>query len=423
MSMKKKIIGIFGPIVLSVLLLIVFFFAPFKIDLDSKKVLADASTSMATNVLKGNAIKNKAIASKEYVPFFGSSELSRISSFHPAALAAKYDRSYRPFLLGAPGTQSLTQAMMMQSMGESLSHKKVVFILSPQWFVKHGVTNDYFNAYFSDLQTYQWVNNLTIITEDDKYLAQRLLDFPKVKQDKRLTNALSSIKTGELPNTSDKDYIHLMVNMFSREDQLFGKIGMISKEQAIIKAERRLPETYNDADLDQLAVTIGEKATNNNKFEISNSFYNKRVKKNLHRLENSQKDWDYRFSPEFSDLQLVLSQLAQDNAEVLFIIPPVNKHWTDFTGLSQEMLQGFAKKVKYQLESQGFTNIADFTKESDTKYFMADTIHLGWRGWLATDQYVAPFLEKKSGKQPKYTLDESFYSKEWQQKNPDELNP
>lgn len=421
MTMKKKIWGIIGPILVSAVLLAVFFFAPFKIDLDSKHVLADASTSMATNVLKGDAIKNKAIGSKEYVPFFGSSELSRISPFHPSVLAEKYDRNYRPFLLGAPGTQSLTQAMMMQSMGKNLSHKKVVFILSPQWFVEQGVTNDYFNAYYSELQTYQWVRDLKTVTEDDKYFAERLLDFPKVRDDKRLTSALSDIRAGELPDTSDKQYIELMLNMFSREDELFSKIGMVSKNQAIEKAEKHLPNVYDEQTLDDLAITIGRKATSNNPFEIANPFYTKRVKKKLNHLENSQKNWNYLSSPEYSDLQLALSQLSQDNAEVLFIIPPVNKRWTDFTGLSQEMLQGFSKKVKYQLESQGFTNIADFSKECDTQYFMADTIHLGWRGWLAADQRIRPFLEDKKVTTPNYQLNPAFYSKEWQEQDPADL--
>jgi D-alanine transfer protein len=421
MSMKKKLFAILGPILVSAVLLAVFFFAPFKIDLDSKHVLADSSTSMATNVLKGNAIKNKAIGSKDYVPFFGSSELSRISPFHPSVLAEKYDRNYRPFLLGAPGTQSLTQAMMIHSMGKNLSHKKVVFILSPQWFVEQGVTNDYFNAYYSELQTYQWVSDLKTITDDDQYFAERLLSFPKVRDDKRLTSALKNIQTGKQPEHSDKQYIELMLNMFSREDELFSKIGMVSKAAAIQKAEKRLPSVYDEQVLDDLALTIGQKSTSNNPFEISNPFYSKRVKKKLKHLENSQKNWNYLSSPEYADLQLVLSQLSQEHAEVLFIIPPVNKRWTDFTGLSQEMLQGFSKKIKFQLESQGFTTIADFSKNCDTQYFMADTIHLGWRGWLAADQQIRPFLETQKKNTPNYQLDPAFYSKEWQEKDPADL--
>lgn len=419
--MKKKIFAIFGPLVLSAVLVAILFFTPFNIDLDSKKVLADASTSMSANILRGNAIKNKAISSDKYVPFFGSSELSRISAFHPSVLAEKYDRNYRPFLLGAPGTQSLTQAMMMKSMGSDLANKKVVFILSPQWFVKEGVTKDYFNAYYSELQTYQWVKNLEEIDESDKYLANRLLDFSKVREDKLLVQALKNIENGQQPKKSDKQSIRLKLSMLSREDDLFSKIGMINKQKAIDKATKKLPEKYDYQVLDTLAGEIGKKATSNNSFEISNRFYNTRLKNKLTKLENSQKDWNYCFSPEYSDLQLALNQLAKEKTEVMFIIPPVNKHWSNFTGLSQEMLQGYAKKVKYQLESQGFTNVADFTTADNVSYFMADTIHLGWRGWLNVDQKIQPFLEGNTKNKAHYKMNDSFYSKEWQEKDPQEI--
>lgn len=311
---------------------------------------------------------------------------------------------------------------MMQSMGDNLSHKKVIFILSPQWFVKNGVSNDYFDAYYSDLQAYQWVSNLKQVTADDAYLAKRLLEFPKVKEDERLSSALKNISEEKMPDALDRQYLTWMFSALSREDELFGKIGMISKNKAITKATKDLPAQYNLDDLTQLATEIGEKSTNNNQFEISNSFYTKRLKKNIAEFENSQTKWDYRYSPEYSDLQLVLSQLAHDDAEVLFIIPPVNKHWSDYTGLSQEMLQGFAKKVKYQLTSQGFNNIADFTQNDAVPYFMADTIHLGWRGWLEADQWIQPFLENKSAGAPNYQLNSKFYSKEWQEKDPGQLN-
>lgn len=421
MSMKKKLFTVFGPLVCSAVLLVVFFFAPFRIDLDSKKVLADASTSMATNVLRGDAIKNKAMASKKYVPFFGSSELSRISPFHPSVLAEKYNRNYRPFLLGAPGTQSLTQAMMMHSMGKDLANKKVVFILSPQWFVKNGVSKDYFNAYYSELQTYQWVDGLKNISEGDRYFAERLMAFPKVQEDIQLMHSLTSIKNNQLPDATDKHYVHWKINMLAREDELFSKIGMISKQPLIDKQTHKLPSEYNPLALDQLAEEIGAKATDNNQFEISNGFYKNRLEHHLSKLEGSQKDWDYRFSPEYSDLQLALEQLAKQKADVLFVIPPVNERWSDFTGLSQDMLQGVAKKLTYQLQSQGFNNIADFSKEADVNYFMADTIHLGWRGWLAVDEKVQPFIQNQSKAKPSYQLNDTFYSKDWQQQSPDDI--
>lgn len=66
----------------------------------------------------------------------------------------------------------------------------------------------------------------------------------------------------------------------------------------------------------------------------------------------------------------------------------IRNGWT--TGLRED-IQHAVEKICYQLESQGFTNIADFSKMEDP-YFVKDTIHLGWLGWLAFDKAVDPFL-------------------------------
>lgn len=158
--MKKRLFTIFGPVLLAVIMVLAVFFSPIQFSDKNKTLWSKASSSMSANVIRGNAIKNEAIASGKYVPFFGSSELSRIDAFHPSVLAKKYHRGYIPFLLGAPGTQSLTQYMMIRSMGQELVEKKLVFIISPQWFVKDGVNKQYFDAYFSEIQTYQWALSL-----------------------------------------------------------------------------------------------------------------------------------------------------------------------------------------------------------------------------------------------------------------------
>ena len=56
----------------------------------------------------------------------------------------------------------------------------------------------------------------------------------------------------------------------------------------------------------------------------------------------------------------MLNQFAKSNTNVIFVIPPVNSKWMAYTGLSQEMYDATVSKIRYQLESQGFTNIADF---------------------------------------------------------------
>lgn len=418
--MKKQLWMIFGPIFCAIVAIAILFLSPFFTRTQNDTVWKEASSSMAANVLRGNSIKNAAIGSGEYIPFFGSSELSRIDSFHPSALAKAYDRGYTPFLLGAPGTQSLTQFMMIQSMKDELKGKPVVFIISPQWFVRDGMKDDYFNAYFSELQAYEWALSLTNVTPSDRYVATRLLSYAKVQKNQAFMNSLAQIEQGKLPSGFSRTRLALETRILSREDQLFSRFGLLSKQKKIDQAAQKLPKTYDYHELEKLATKQGKKSTSNNTFEIDNQFYQQRVKKNLKRLKGSQKGYNYLSSPEYGDFQLVLNQLAEIQAKPLFIIPPVNEKWQAYTGLSPKMLNGFSKKINYQLKEQGFEHVVDFTQEARIPYFMADTIHLGWRGWLESDRYIEPFLTNPQ-QEATYHLSDEFYSNDWQKLKPERL--
>ncbi len=105
--MKKKLFFAFGPLIIAVIIVGIIFLTPANSAITNNKVLEQASSSMADTVIQGSDLTKSALKQSEYIPFFGSSELSRFSPFHPSVLSYKYDRDYTPFLIGAPGTQSL----------------------------------------------------------------------------------------------------------------------------------------------------------------------------------------------------------------------------------------------------------------------------------------------------------------------------
>lgn len=71
------------------------------------------------------------------------------------------------------------------------------------------------------------------------------------------------------------------------------------------------------------------KNTSNNEMGMENYFYNEQIKKDLKKLKDSQKSFTYLKSPEYNDLQLVLTQFSKSKVNPIFIIPPVNKNgWT-----------------------------------------------------------------------------------------------
>jgi len=168
--MKKKLFLIFGPLVLAAVLLAVVLVTPFNFTKPDSEEIHEASLSQSNNIFKGTAVK-KAAFEQNYVPFMGSSELSRMDAFHPASMALRYHRDYQPFLLGAAGSQSLTQFWGMQGVNNELKNKKVVFIISPQWFVKQGINPAAFSMYYSNLEAVTWLrqaNNSKIVKNTKK---------------------------------------------------------------------------------------------------------------------------------------------------------------------------------------------------------------------------------------------------------------
>lgn len=414
MISKKKLFSAVGPFFAAIIIIAAIIFSPINwFSGPSANSIHRAASSMSVNVLKGNDLKNEAMASDKYLPFFGSSELSRVNAYHPSVLAQKYNRPYEPFLLGAPGTQSLTHFFMLNSMGDELKNKKIVFIISPQWFVKEGVGDPMFSLFFSPLQTNQWVMNLGTNDINNQYLAQRMLHFSSVRADTELKAMMKKIKSGEELSSLDKKRATYNYEILTKEDKLFSKIGITSKSEKIDKKTKELPSVYSFNELDKQAYEDGETSTSNNEFDIANSFYSKRIAPMKGKLEDSQVDFDYTKSPEFSDFQLVLNQIAEKNIDAMFVIPPVNKLWSDYTGLSTDMLDLFSKKINYQLKSQGFKHVVDYTGKRSQAYFMEDTIHLGWRGWMQMDKDLQKFLRDKTN--PTYNINsKEFLSKEWQ---------
>ncbi|GAJ26001.1 poly(glycerophosphate chain) D-alanine transfer protein DltD [Liquorilactobacillus sucicola DSM 21376 = JCM 15457] len=413
MNVFKKLFQIFGPIALAALILFVFLISPFGVKKISQTTIQKAALSQSPNIFKGSAVKEAAM-SQNYVPFFGSSELSRMDALHPSVLAQKYQRNYRPFLLGSPGTQSLTHYWGMQGISKQLTNKKAVFIISPQWFVKKGIDPNAFSFYYSNLQTVEWLRHARD-TRMDRYAASRLLNMPSARSSETLERCILRVAAGQKLTSNEKTYLDLKYNMLKHEDQMFSMLMLKDRRSLIEEGEKQLPDEYNVAKLSQVAENLGHKNTTNNRFNVDNNFWNKRLKKNYQKLRNEQSNFSYLKSVEYSDFQLVLNQFAKQHTDVLFIIPPINQKWADYTGLSMNMIHQFNHKIKHQLNSQGFDNVVDLSDDGASPYFMQDTIHLGWKGWLKVDQHVNPFLSQKQ-RTPVYKINNYFYTKSWQQR-------
>ncbi|GAA3632234.1 D-alanyl-lipoteichoic acid biosynthesis protein DltD [Lactobacillus hamsteri] len=412
MSNKRRLWQIFGPVICAFILLLVVFLFPWERTF-SKTSIFQAANSQTTTVFKGVKMKQEAY-DDGYVPFYGSSELSRMDPLHPSVIADKYDRNYRPFLLGGPGSQSLSQFVGMQGTSKQLKDKKAVVIISPQWFTKEGQDPQAFDLYYSPLQTAMFLLNAKDNVAD-RYAAKRIASMPTVKNG-IIKSCLKKVAAGKKLSGWDRFVLQNRMRMLANEDNFFSSFQMRDRVDKIHQKEKLLPDTYSEAALHKVADEQAEMHTNSNNLGIDNTFYRTRLpKKVLKKLKGSQRHFNYVKSPEYADFQLMLNQFAKQHTNVLFIIPPINAKWAKYTGLSQKMYQESVAKMEKQLTSQGFENIADLSKDGGKKYFMEDTIHLGWNGWVAVDNAVKPFMSQPNRRYT-YDIDNYYYSEKWQNK-------
>lgn len=411
MSNKRRLWQIFGPVLCAAVLLLVIFLLPWERTYSAGSTYEAANSQTAT-IFKGSSMKQNAFE-QGYVPFYGSSELSRVDAAHPSVIAQKYQRGYRPFLLGGPGSQSLAHFLGMQGTAEQLKNKKAVVIVSPQWFTKAGQNREAFSLYYSPLQACNFLLGIKKSSAASRYAAKRFLQMPEVKG--LIKAGMEQAAAGqELPN-GERLLLKNRQRMLSNEDRFFSTFQLRDRVKRINREARLLPASYSVQGLNRVADRQAAKQTNSNVFGINNRFFKNRLgRKTLAKLKGSQRSFDYTRSVEYSDFELLLHQFARQHTNVLFIIPPINQKWIDYTGLSPEMYQRAVAKIKYQLASQGFDQVKDLSKRGGEKYFMEDTIHLGWRGWIAVDQAVAPFMAEKNTPYD-YNLYNYFYSKKWQQ--------
>ena len=411
--MLKRLWLIFGPIFVAgllVFLLICFYPSSPSHNLMEEKYSA---ASISAESFKERSQKVRALTDPDmrFVPFFGSSEWMRFDSMHPAVLAEKYDRSYRPYFMGQAGAATLSQYFGIQQITSELENKQAVFVISPQWFTKEDHDPTIFQTYFNNDQLTAFLENQSGDAAS-QYAANRLL---KQNPSVSMKSIVEKLAKGEKLSEFDQSMINISSQLNEKQSAIFGQFsirGRLKYKDHIEKYLGSLPEQFSYEELENIARKEGEENTTNNDLGVDNHFYNTKLKKDWKKWEGSQKNFNFLKSPEYNDLQVVLDQFAKSKVNVLFVFQPVNKKWMDYTGLSEEMYQHTVEKIRYQLESQGFTNIADFSKNGGDPYFVKDTIHIGWLGWLAFDKVVNPFLTDPKPA-PDYKMNDRFFSKDW----------
>ncbi|KPU42796.1 hypothetical protein OXPF_35590 [Oxobacter pfennigii] len=344
---------------------------------------------------QGMILQKSSVKRDDNLLIFGSSELGSMQKpFYPVDFFAAKKDGFQVNLIGRGYSQSIIHAINIGALGQDMKSKKMVLIISPQWFTKAGLGSEEFNMNFSELQFYSFMFNDEIDKELKLSVAKRISslaggnnEFGNIKAFGTLYSMDNMFSKGLL--TILMPYYKFKYHLLSIKDKIKSSqlLNLYSaKDEVLLK---RSTEFDWEAEKKR-AEEAGIKEASNNEFSIENSYYDTYIKNKLSDYKNSYIGQSYLESPEYEDLRLLFDIVKSLGIEPLIISVPVHGEWYDYCGFDKDDRLGYYEKLRNLVSEYGF-DMADFSQYEYEDYFLKDIMHLGWKGWVYVNEAIDKF--------------------------------
>lgn len=352
-----------------------------------------------SEVMLGSLLQDKALATPDVLPFYGSSELGTGFEFNPTNVFRHRQAGFTPFIIGRGSVQSFVNLLNLAG-PENLKGRKMIFTFSPDWFSERkGLANERLAMNSSPLHIYQSMLNPDLPIELKREIAQRILEIPEVlKDDPFLQDYLQAYTTpGLWPKVKGIAYWpQAETECAALEIQDAINVRYVvnevkSQEDVPVFQKSRQVGSYGDS-WDTLLKQSEQKgkALITNKLNILDTIYPKYTDP---RTRGSWSKLKLYPSKEYDDFDLMLRVLQQKGAKPLFVLIPANGQWADYAGFAPQERKDYYQRIRLLIQEKGFS-VADFSAKEYEPYFMQDTWHLGLKGWAEVDQAIEQYVHQ-----------------------------
>ena len=306
----------------------------------------------------------------------GSSELS---SFYTEMM--NYGNSnFNMYLIGRGYTQSLQSTLSLGAI------KKVVLILSPQWFSKTATLNsEKFASKFQKHTFHSFVKNKDISLETRKKIVN--IVKPLEMSDKAELKKINAYEKVYLNNFNLVDWIHLGIVDNINNTKQNKELIKIIKDINVNQQNKLLFEKVDFEKLIDNTDKIGKEECTNNMFQIQDTYYNQYIKEKMDIYKDYLSYEDFSNTQEYQHFELFLSVCNELNIQPLIISVPVNGWWYDYIGVSKEEREEYYQDIRDICEKYN-AKIADFSDYEYENYFLKDIMHLGKKGWVKISEAI-----------------------------------
>ena len=351
-----------------------------------------------TEKITGEYLLTAAAAEPDSLIVFGSSELKTTDiCTNPANFFAEKRCGFQVDLVGRGSCQSLVHALSIAGSGEALRGKKVVLITAPQSYVEGGIAPDLFMANFSGQQALRMLADDTIPDEIKQYLSSRVQQL--MAQYGAEYGAAPEAYTAAGLLTKAVAAENALTQAFLRPYAAVSRWLLDTKDAATAAGIMRAysdvtaagPQEVDwDAELEAALCQAQQMATNNDFFMLD-GYYSTYVGRKLSQFEGRDADLSYAVSPEYDDLRCLLELCRAKELDVLFVHVPMHGSWNDYTGFTAEKRAAYYEAVREIVTQYDNVTLLDLTPMEYEPYFLCDTMHLGWKGWLEVDRAIVQF--------------------------------
>ena len=348
----------------------------------------------------GEYLLRAAAALDDTLPVFGSSELKTTQiCTHPANFFAGKRCGFQVDLIGRGSCQSLVHAMVIAASGQSLTGKKAVLITAPQSYVEDGIAPDLFMANFSEQQMLTLLSDKTIPAGQRQYLARRVAELIEAYNAQYGASLQQTTAAGLLTRAAAKEQTALeaLLTPYAAISEWLLDTRDLAVSRRVI-AEALEAQTVKSAQIDwaaeeQAALAQAADMTAGNDFYMEDDYYNTYIGRRLSRQAGKDAAVSYDVSPEYDDLRCLFEICRAKQMQILFVHVPMHGAWSDYTGFSAERRQTYYENVRRIAAEYENVTLLDLTGYEYEPYFLCDTMHLGWKGWLTVDKAIAEFWQ------------------------------
>ena len=340
--------------------------------------------------LQGAVLQREAFRQPNLLMMYGSSELGKEMPNNPVQFFKDYPSGFTVFPVGKPGATSLNILQKLAAVGSEVRGRKLVYSISPGWFLSEDTDVAYYEGNFSTMQAMALIFSGEMSIGLKRDIACRMLEFPtttdntwlldfavrRLVGDSRLDRMLYAavVPLGKLQNAIGRG-----------QDHLEAALHILDEDEKLNPTTKSVLRVLNWADiLKGAGKAVNAKAVSAKRSEVAKRKNTAdRAKKFRLGLEKSD---------EWTDFKLLLRTCEELGAKPLFLCMPLEDIRLEVYGLGKESRLGFVERLQTMANEFSYPLMLFRDHETDPAFLFDFQDHLSGEGWLFYNKALDDFF-------------------------------